>query len=97
MTARSTVAIRVITILAGIAIPFTSLLRADESPYAAIERGAQLIRAGKYDQAENTLRSALKRLDGASDVELFTATANLGTIFYYRGRFTEAEKAFRRP
>jgi tetratricopeptide (TPR) repeat protein len=96
MTAKSTRTIRVITVLAGIAIPFTFPLRADEAPYVALERGAQLILAGKYDQAEDALRSGLKRLDGALDNRFYTATANLGATFYYRGRFAEAQSTFRR-
>src|SRR5436190_6078416 len=96
MAAKSTLVSRVITILVGIGIPFTFPLHGDDLPDAAIERGTQLVRAGKYDQAENALRSALKRLEDGSSIGFFTATSNLGATFYYRGRFTEAESTFRR-
>src|SRR5947209_12634881 len=96
MTPGPILALRALTLLAGIAIQFTFPLKAEEAPLLAIERGTQLIDAGKYELAENALHSALRHLDGASDLTLFTATANLGAAFYYRGRLTEAESTYQR-
>ena len=57
MAARSRRAIRIMAVLAEVAILLGLPLRGDEPPDLLVERGLELIRAGKYERAENALRS----------------------------------------
>ncbi len=72
-------------------VPLAGLGRA----WRSYLRGSVLTNAGRYEEAERTLREAIDHV-GATKVDIGLALEDLGNVLMERGRFEEALRCFRR-